>query len=215
MRWPQWLYRLVPYLALGTGVATARFGIVYGMLIRPLPYPDSERIVRVGLEPRGMPGAPVYLGRRQAEEDLQEELRLHLELERERQRDAGVPEDEVLRAARRTLGNATLIRERTRRLGLALARRPGTGPAPRRPRPRADPRLRGRGGAHPRAGHRRRHRDVRHRLPGGFGLLRANRTRAVLAAAQTALALMLLVGAGLLLRSFASSPSIAATTRPT
>ena len=67
MRWPQWLYRLVP-----------------------------------------------YLGRRQAEEDLQEELRLHLELERERQRDAGVPEDEVLRAARRTLGNATLIRERTR-----------------------------------------------------------------------------------------------------
>ena len=37
---------------------------------------------------------------------------------------------------------------------------------------------------------------------GGFGLLRANRTRAVLAAAQLALALMLLVGAGLLLRSF-------------
>ena len=55
-----------------------------------------------------------YLGRRQAEEDLQEELRLHLELEHERQRDAGVPENEALRAARRTLGNATLIRERTR-----------------------------------------------------------------------------------------------------
>ena len=55
-----------------------------------------------------------YLGRRQAEEDLQEELRLHLELERERQRDAGVPESDALRAARRTLGNATLIRERTR-----------------------------------------------------------------------------------------------------
>ncbi len=55
-----------------------------------------------------------YLGRRRAEQDLQEELRLHLELERERQRDAGVPEDEALRAARRRLGNATLIRERTR-----------------------------------------------------------------------------------------------------
>ena len=55
-----------------------------------------------------------YLGRRQAEEDLQEELRLHLELERQRQRDAGVPENEALRAARRTLGNAILIRERTR-----------------------------------------------------------------------------------------------------
>ena len=55
-----------------------------------------------------------YLGRRAAEEDLQEELRLHLELERERQRDSGVPEADALRAARRTLGNATLIRERTR-----------------------------------------------------------------------------------------------------
>ena len=55
-----------------------------------------------------------YLGRRQAEQDLEEELRLHLELERERQRDAGVPEDEALRAARRKLGNDPLIRERTR-----------------------------------------------------------------------------------------------------
>ena len=55
-----------------------------------------------------------YLGRRQAERDVEEELRLHLALERERQRDAGVPEDEALRGARRKLGNATLIRERTR-----------------------------------------------------------------------------------------------------
>ena len=39
------------------------------------------------------------------------------------------------------------------------------------------------------------------RATGGFGLLRANRTRAVLAAGQMALALALLVGAGLLLRS--------------
>ena len=54
------------------------------------------------------------LGRRRAEQDLQEELRLHLDLERERQRDAGVPDTDALRAARRTLGNATLIRERTR-----------------------------------------------------------------------------------------------------
>ena len=55
-----------------------------------------------------------YLGRRRAEEDLQEELRLHLELERERQRDAGLSADGARRAARRKLGNATLIRERTR-----------------------------------------------------------------------------------------------------
>ena len=55
-----------------------------------------------------------YLGRRQAEEDLQEELRLHLELEYERQRDAGLSEGAARRAARRRLGNGTLIRERTR-----------------------------------------------------------------------------------------------------
>ncbi len=55
-----------------------------------------------------------YLGRRQADVDLQEELRLHVELERERLRDTGVPDDEAARAARRRLGNATLIRERTR-----------------------------------------------------------------------------------------------------
>ncbi len=55
-----------------------------------------------------------YLGRRQAEEDLREELRLHLELERERQRDAGLSESDARRAARRRLGNAPLIRERTR-----------------------------------------------------------------------------------------------------
>ena len=55
-----------------------------------------------------------YLGRGQAEADLREELRLHVELERERLRDTGVPDGEAARAARRRLGNATLIRERTR-----------------------------------------------------------------------------------------------------
>ena len=67
MKWPAWLYRLVP-----------------------------------------------YLGRRTMERDLQEEFRLHLDLERERQRDAGVPEAEAMLAARRKLGNGTLLRERTR-----------------------------------------------------------------------------------------------------
>ncbi|MCY4029049.1 MAG: permease prefix domain 1-containing protein [Acidobacteria bacterium] len=55
-----------------------------------------------------------YLGRCQADADVEEELRLHLELERERQREAGAEEGEARRAARRTLGNAVLIRERTR-----------------------------------------------------------------------------------------------------
>ncbi len=67
MKWPAWLYRLVP-----------------------------------------------YLGRRAAERDVEEELRLHVELERERQRDAGVPQVDALRAAQRTLGNPALVRERTR-----------------------------------------------------------------------------------------------------
>ena len=62
MKWPAWLYRLMP-----------------------------------------------YLGRRQAEEDLQEELRLHLELERQRQRDAGLLESDALRAARRRLGNGGVL----------------------------------------------------------------------------------------------------------
>ena len=55
-----------------------------------------------------------FLGRRRAEEGLQTELGLHLALERQRQREAGLPEDAVQRAAKRTLGNPLLIREHTR-----------------------------------------------------------------------------------------------------
>src|SRR5450759_5706891 len=34
-------------LALGIGVTTAIFSVVYGVLLRPLPYPDSNRIMAV------------------------------------------------------------------------------------------------------------------------------------------------------------------------
>ena len=46
-------------LALGIGVTGAVFSIVYGVLLRPLPYPDSDRLVRVYEE---HPGAPRMSG---------------------------------------------------------------------------------------------------------------------------------------------------------
>ena len=52
--------------------------------------------------------------RRQMEDDLQRELQIHLELEAEEQRAEGVAAEDAPHAARRALGNATLVSEDVR-----------------------------------------------------------------------------------------------------
>jgi putative ABC transport system permease protein len=56
----------------------------------------------------------MWFWRRKKEHDLDRELRSHLESEAEEQREAGLSHLEAQDAARRALGNTTLIKERTR-----------------------------------------------------------------------------------------------------
>ncbi len=45
-------------LALGVGATTAIFSIVYGILLRPLPYPEAERLLAIGQTSRSNPTEP-------------------------------------------------------------------------------------------------------------------------------------------------------------
>ncbi len=51
-------------LALGLGATTAMFGIVYGVLLRPLPYPDAATIVRIGESLGSVGGSDMWLSNR-------------------------------------------------------------------------------------------------------------------------------------------------------
>ena len=52
-RQPLFAGMAVASLALGIGVSTVIFSVVYGLLLRPLPYPRPDQLVLVGM------GAPV------------------------------------------------------------------------------------------------------------------------------------------------------------
>ena len=65
---------VVCVLAAGIGANSAMFGIVYGMLIRPLPYPDAGAIVRVGEQQLGVQLTSITLPRLQAEAESFEQI---------------------------------------------------------------------------------------------------------------------------------------------
>ena len=51
-------------LALGIGANTAMFSVAYGLLLRPLPYPDAGAIVRVGYGRAAQPASIGWLTNR-------------------------------------------------------------------------------------------------------------------------------------------------------
>lgn len=48
-RTPAWTGVICATLALGTGLSTAIFSVVYGVLLQPLPYPQLDRLVALAL----------------------------------------------------------------------------------------------------------------------------------------------------------------------
>lgn len=77
LRQPGFLFTAVLTLALGVGAVTAVFSVVYGVLLKPLPYPQAERIVevlRVQENYGGPVSRPLYFDWREATRDQFEAL---------------------------------------------------------------------------------------------------------------------------------------------
>ncbi len=77
LRQPGFLFTAVLTLALGVGAVTAVFSVVYGVLLKPLPYPQAERIVevlRVQENYGGPVSRPLYFDWREASRDQFEAL---------------------------------------------------------------------------------------------------------------------------------------------
>src|SRR5687768_9160044 len=59
-RAPSFSFGVVATLGVGVGVAVSIGALVYGVLLRPLPYPDSERLVDVTLRAPGLDGGAEF-----------------------------------------------------------------------------------------------------------------------------------------------------------
>jgi hypothetical protein len=53
---PAFTYAAVLTLALGIGATTAIFSVVYSVLIKPLPYPNADELVRLKHDAPGISG---------------------------------------------------------------------------------------------------------------------------------------------------------------
>ncbi len=157
-RRPTFTFAAVLTLALGIGATTAIFSVVYSVLIKPLPYPNSDELVRIrhsaaALEhrrSRSVADAVLHLSRREPD------VRRDRLLER-RRRDADPPRrNERVRSLRVTHGLLAGARRAARRgrwFTEAGAWARGRRPRPDHPlvRVRAEPVRRRRGGARARA----------------------------------------------------------------